>query len=98
MGASDRGTDRTDPRFWLSASRVSLLGTELLADDRLLTLAVDDALWTFTLQDWAARQPSALRRIATRRWYAEGQRIFEERERLQAAASIFGLRGGRSTV
>jgi hypothetical protein len=98
MDACNRGTDRADPRFWLSASRVSLLSTELLADDRLLTLAVDDALWTFALQDWASRQPSAWRRMATRRWYAEGQRIIEERERLQATATVFRLRDGRSNV
>ncbi|HEX3337404.1 MAG TPA: hypothetical protein VHS54_13160 [Jatrophihabitans sp.] len=98
MDADDATPCPSDPRFWLSASRVSLLGSELLGDERLLALAVDDALWTFRMQDWAARQPPTWRRLANRRWFAEGNRIFAERERLRSLAVTQGLRDGRSTV
>jgi hypothetical protein len=98
VDAGNATPGHSDPRFWLPASRVSLLGTELLGDERLMALAVDDALWMFGMQDWAARQPRAWRRMANRRWFAEGNRIFAERERLRSLAVTCGLRDGRSTV
>jgi hypothetical protein len=36
--------------------------------------------------------------MANRRWFAEGNRIFAERERLRSLAVTCGLRDGRSTV
>jgi hypothetical protein len=36
--------------------------------------------------------------LANRRWFAEGNRIFAERERLRSLAVTQGLRDGRSTV